>query len=85
VIGDRVQLQQVLLNLIINAIEASSVVSEGPRELLVKSQMQGPGEVVVAVSDSGVGIDGKNLDQLFNPFFTTKPEGLAWDYRSAAR
>ena len=81
VMGDRVQLQQVILNLTMNAIQATSAVGEGPRELVLISQMQGRVQVVIAVRDSGVGIDPKNLDQLFNPFFTTSPREWAWGYR----
>ncbi len=75
VAGDQVQLQQVLLNLVINAIEAMSTIS-GPRELLIKSQRYESGSVLVAVQDSGIGFDDQNAAQLFNAFFTTKPQGL---------
>jgi C4-dicarboxylate-specific signal transduction histidine kinase len=73
--GDRVQLQQVLLNLLINAIEAMSEKSEGPRELLVhttKSDL----EVLVSVRDSGSGLTPENVKRLFESFYTTKPDGL---------
>ena len=73
--GDQVQLQQVLLNLVINAIEAMSTVS-GARELLIKSQRYESGSVQVSVQDSGAGFDEQNAAQLFNAFFTTKPQGL---------
>ena len=77
IVGDRVQLQQVILNLIMNGIEAMSSGSEGPGELLVRSHMQGPEQIVIiTVRDSGVGIDRRSLDQLFHPFFTTKPAGM---------
>ncbi len=76
VVGDRIQLQQVMLNLILNGIEATSVMSEGPRELLVTSARYEPNQVIVAVRDSGVGIDPKDIDRLFSPFYTTKPEGM---------
>ena len=75
VVGDQIRLQQVLLNLIINAIEAMSTVS-GPRELLINSRRDYFGSVLVCVQDSGVGFDEQNTSQLFNPFFTTKPQGL---------
>jgi C4-dicarboxylate-specific signal transduction histidine kinase len=75
VVGDQVQLQQVLLNLVINAIEAMSTVS-GPRELLIQSQRYELGSVLVRVQDNGMGFDEQNAGQLFNPFFTTKPQGL---------
>jgi PAS domain S-box-containing protein len=74
--GDRVSLQQVILNLVVNAIEATRMIADGPRELVISSQSDGPGEAVIAVSDSGVGIDDSNPDQIFNAFFTTKPDGM---------
>ena len=74
VLGDRVQLQQVIINLIINGIEAMATVTDRPRELLIRSQLDDADQVLVAVQDSGVGIDPENADQLFNAFFTTKPE-----------
>ena len=74
--GDRVQLQQVILNLILNAIEAMSEVSEGSRELLVSTGNEQSGAVLVAVRDSGPGLDPASLDQLFDAFYTTKPGGM---------
>ena len=74
--GVRVQLQQVILNLVINAIEAMSGVGEGPRELLVKTAKSGEDSVSVAVQDSGPGLDPANLGRAFEAFYTTKPEGL---------
>jgi PAS domain S-box-containing protein len=74
--GDRVQLQQVMLNLIINAVEAIGGVSEGPRELLISSGKAGTGDVHVAVRDSGPGVPATDLERLFEPFYTTKPGGL---------
>jgi PAS domain S-box-containing protein len=73
---DRVQLQQVLLNLIINAIEAMSVIKERPRELTIVSASDGPDAVSVEVRDSGTGLDPEDATRLFEPFFTTKEEGL---------
>jgi PAS domain S-box-containing protein len=76
VLGDRVQLQQVILNLIINALEAMSGAGDGPRELEVgtgKDEVQG---VRVAVRDSGPGLDPDGLDHLFTAFYTTKPQGM---------
>jgi signal transduction histidine kinase len=74
--GDRVQLQQVILNLIMNAIEAMSEVSEGSRELLIDTGLDAPDGVLVAVRDSGPGLKPESLDHLFDPFYTTKPAGM---------
>jgi len=76
VIGDRVQLQQVILNLILNAKDAMSAVQTHPRELLITSRKSKSGQVVVAVRDSGKGLDPKDTDRIFDPFFSTKPEGM---------
>ena len=75
VLGDRVQLQQVLLNLIINAIEAMSSIS-GRRTLTIRSEVRDPDSVTVAVGDSGAGIDPQKAGRLFDAFFTTKPQGM---------
>ncbi len=74
--GDRVQLQQVILNLIVNAVEAMSGVSEGARELLIGTEKDGSSGVLVAVQDSGPGLNPKNFDRLFDAFYTTKPGGM---------
>jgi C4-dicarboxylate-specific signal transduction histidine kinase len=74
--GDRVQLQQVLVNLILNGIEAMRDTAGRPRRLVVTSEMQGADEVLVAVRDDGAGIDPKNLRRVFDPFFTTKQQGM---------
>jgi len=74
--GDRVQLQQVILNLIMNAIEAMSEVTEGPRELSITTSKAESGGVLVAVSDSGPGLPQANPERLFDAFYTTKPSGL---------
>jgi PAS domain S-box-containing protein len=74
--GDRVQLQQVLLNLIINAVEAMSEVSGGARELVVSTGKAEAGGVLVAVRDSGPGLAPATLERLFEPFYTTKPSGV---------
>jgi C4-dicarboxylate-specific signal transduction histidine kinase len=76
VLGDRVQLQQVLLNLILNGIDAMSAVTDRPRELAVSSMPGEPGSVVVAVEDTGVGLDPAIAQRIFEPFFTTKDDGL---------
>jgi signal transduction histidine kinase len=74
--GDRVQLQQVILNLIINAIEAMSGVSEGKRELLIGTGNDESRSVLVRIGDSGPGLAAATLERLFQPFCTTKPNGL---------
>jgi PAS domain S-box-containing protein len=76
VLGDRVQLQQVLLNLSLNGIEAMSAVTNRPRILSIKSQRHDSDGVLVAVQDSGLGIEAQNFAQLFDAFFTTKPDGM---------
>ncbi|MBO0726756.1 MAG: PAS domain-containing protein [Blastocatellia bacterium] len=76
VLGDRVQLQQVILNLIMNGIEA---ISSGPcrsRELVISSRQHGSDSALVAVRDSGVGLDGQDLEKIFDAFYTTKSQGL---------
>jgi C4-dicarboxylate-specific signal transduction histidine kinase len=74
--GDRVQLQQVIVNLIQNGIEAMSDVSARPRNLLIRSLRNGSGEVLVAVRDSGVGIASADEKRIFDAFFTTKDNGM---------
>jgi len=71
-----VQLQQVILNLIVNAIEAMSGPNEGPRELLISAEKAEPDGVHVAVRDSGPGLAPATLDRLFEAFYTSKPNGL---------
>jgi PAS domain S-box-containing protein len=80
VIGDRVQLQQVLMNLIMNGVDAMKAV-DGVRELAVKSQRTEKEEVLVSVSDTGVGLPPQQADQIFNAFFTTKPHGTGMGLR----
>ncbi len=76
VAGDRVQLQQVLLNLILNAIEAMSGVHDGPRQLTIVSREDAPDAVVVEVRDSGMGLDPEGAERMFEAFYTTKAEGI---------
>jgi signal transduction histidine kinase len=76
VFGDRVQLQQVMLNLIINGIEAMSVVVDRPKVLTISSEPVETGDVLVAVKDTGAGIDPATADRIFESFFTTKPNGM---------
>ena len=74
--GDRVQLQQVNLNLLINAMEAMSARSEGPRDLLISTAKTDSEGVLVSVRDSGPGLAPESVERLFEPFYTTKPGGL---------
>ena len=74
--GDRVQLQQVILNVIINAVQAMSAVSEGARELLISTGRDASGGVLIAVRDSGPGLNPESFDRLFDAFYTTKPGGM---------
>jgi PAS domain S-box-containing protein len=76
VYGDRVQLQQVLLNLIMNGVEAMRGVTERTRELTVSSMLAEPSSVLVAVEDTGQGLDPTVVQRIFEPFFTTKSDGL---------
>jgi len=74
--GDRVQLQQVILNLIVNGLEAMGKNKDGARELIVSSDRDNEDKVIIAVSDSGEGLDAANLEHVFDAFFTTKPDGM---------
>ena len=76
VLGDRIQLQQVILNLIINAVEAMTGVDDRPRELQVVSAKNDSDGVLVSVRDSGPGLDSESLKHLFSAFYTTKSEGM---------
>jgi signal transduction histidine kinase len=75
VMGDRTQLQQVLLNLITNAIEALATI-DGPRVLAVSSDVRDQGDVMISIADTGMGISPEDLQRVFNPLFTTKSDGL---------
>ena len=74
--GDRVQLQQVVLNLVINAMEAMSSINERARELVITTSNMEPDQVQVTVEDSGIGIDPEKLEKIFDSFYTTKPGGM---------
>jgi signal transduction histidine kinase len=76
VLGDRVQLQQVVLNLVLNGLDAMREPSAGDRTLVIRTSREGPDAVVVAVEDSGVGIDETLGDRIFQPLYTTKAGGL---------
>jgi signal transduction histidine kinase len=76
ILGDRIQLQQVMLNLIFNAVEAMSEAHGGSRELLIRTDQDRPGGVLVAVQDSGPGLKPESIDRLFDAFYTTKPGGM---------
>jgi signal transduction histidine kinase len=74
--GNRVQLQQVIVNLVMNAVEAMEPVDDRPRLLRLKTEIDNNNNVVIRVEDSGPGIDLENIDRIFNAFFTTKPRGI---------
>jgi len=74
--GDRVQLQQVVLNLLLNAIDAMAEVKARPRTLTIQTELQEDGDVNLRVRDSGTGIDAAAVDKLFQPFYTTKSNGM---------
>jgi signal transduction histidine kinase len=74
--GDRIQLQQVVLNLVTKAIEAMSALPDRARVLQVATSLEAPEHIVMAISDSGIGIDPKNVERIFDPFFTTKLRGM---------
>ena len=76
VMADRVQLQQVLMNLMLNGIEA---IRDTGGELSIKSQLREDGQLLISVTDNGVGLPAEKADQIFNAFFTTKSQGQAWD------
>jgi signal transduction histidine kinase len=74
--GDRIQLQQVILNLIVNAIEAMASLDEGARELQISTEADAVGDVLVSVQDSGLGFEASSVDHVFEAFYTTKPHGI---------
>jgi PAS domain S-box-containing protein len=74
--GDRVQLEQVILNLMMNGIESMAGLDSEPKRVLIRSALPNPGEILVSVADTGPGIDSQHAGRLFAPFFTTKPQGI---------
>src|ERR1700688_1045887 len=76
ILGDRVQLQQVIINLVMNGIESMQSVTDRPRGLGVRSRQDETQQVLVSVADCGVGISAENADRLFTAFFTTKSSGM---------
>jgi signal transduction histidine kinase len=76
VAGDRIQLQQVILNLLRNASDAMAGVNDRPRQLLIRTELEDGDRVCVSVRDAGVGVDPRSLDKLFGAFYTTKSGGM---------
>jgi signal transduction histidine kinase len=76
ILADKVQLQQVILNLLINGIEAMQSVTDRPRELVIRSEQDAAQQVRVTVTDCGVGFSADSADRLFNTLYTTKPGGM---------
>ena len=76
VLGNRVQLQQVLLNLVINAKDAMSTIADRPKMVEIRGQITESGEALILVEDNGTGLDPKTIEHIFEPFFTTKPTGM---------
>ena len=76
IMGDFVQIQQVLLNLVVNAVEAMEKTSPAERRVIISTAERPPGNIEISVADSGPGIDPEKLPRLFDPFYTTKSEGM---------
>jgi len=76
ILGDRVQLQQLIMNLIMNGADAMKSVTDRPRNLRIRSQLDEAGSVLISIKDSGTGIDKEIHDRIFDPLFTTKPTGM---------
>jgi C4-dicarboxylate-specific signal transduction histidine kinase len=75
-LGDRIQIQQVVLNLIMNGIEAMTGVTERERQLTIRTRMENGGQVRVSIHDTGIGVSEDNIGRLFEPFFTTRSDGI---------
>jgi signal transduction histidine kinase len=75
-VGNRVQLQQVVINLILNAVEAMSGIADRKRQIWVRVRQRQGRDVTISVEDSGTGVDPTTLDRIFDAFFTTKAEGM---------
>jgi PAS domain S-box-containing protein len=76
IVGDRIQLQQVVLNLLRNAVDAMNTIDDRPRELLIRTERDGRDQVRLSVKDSGVGFTPQTVDKIFEPFYTTKTDGM---------
>src|ERR1700688_1806632 len=76
ILGDRVQLQQVIINLVMNGIEAMQAITDRPRELVIRSRLDEQHQVLISVADCGVGIAAENANRLFDALFTTKAGGM---------
>src|SRR5271168_1096481 len=76
VLGDSIQLQQVIVNLLMNGIEAMSSVPDGPRTLVIRSEPESGGQIRISVMDSGIGVSADIMPRLFEPFFTTRSKGM---------
>jgi C4-dicarboxylate-specific signal transduction histidine kinase len=76
VLGDRIQLQQVILNLIVNGVEAMSAVSGRKRQMLIRSKVQEDNQILVSIEDTGIGVNADDMARLFEPFFTTRSQGI---------